>query len=144
MLFRHGRGWGLTRHKIQYTAMVDCVFLLLIFFIAVARVRSLEGDFEASNCPDGNGQMEPVRVWVADADEGPMLRLGGSSGEALTDFPKLTERLSELAGPHVFVVIQGPPEVRLATVTGVLDATQKAGIANLRFDLPSVGKVVDQ
>ena len=139
MIFLDKSGHGLSRHKIQYAAMVDCVFLLLIFFVAVARVRTPEGDLPTWNCQDGKGDVEPIRVWVADSEAGPVVRLGGALGEGLTGFPALASRLSEMAGENVIVVVGGPPDVRLETVTGALDASLEAGITTLRIDVPVSG-----
>ena len=139
MIFLDKRRWGVGRHKMQYAPLVDCVFLLLIFFLVAAHVHRLEGDLPTWNCPDGGGDAESIRVWVADSDVGPVVRLGGSRGEGLGGLPALVTRLTEMAGPNMVVVVDGPPEVRLDTVAAVLDASLDAGITTLRIDVPVSG-----
>ena len=131
------------RHKMQYAPMVDCVFLLLIFFLVAAQVRPTEANFD-TNMPAGEGQAdtmmdqkEPITVWVADIPGGlPIIRLGGENGSVVATFDALADRLRSMSGPSALVIIDGPPDVSIQTISMALDATVKAEIPSMTFSDP--------
>ena len=137
------KAYGRNRHKMQFTPMIDCVFLLLIFFLVATEVRPTEADYD-TNMPAGRGQADRnmeeknvITVWVADTPGGgATIRIGGENGRMVPTFDALVETLKAAGGANAvnaLVVIDGPPEVRMDTIAQALDATVAAGIQSMTF-----------
>ena len=137
------------RHKMQFAPMVDCVFLLLIFFLVASEIRPVEGDFD-TKIPAGRGQADVnkmdekvvIPVWVADTPNGPDIRLGGEAAQVtVPNFAALADRLAAMRGDSSLVVIDGPPDVSMQTIAEALDATVKAKIPSMTFSDPEIKKL---
>ena len=132
------------RHKMQFAPMVDCVFLLLIFFLVACQVRPTEGDYN-TNVP-GRGQADAkmeqkniIRVWVADLSNGQTeIRMGPN---AVPSFSALVSELRRIRGDDSLVVIDGPPDVSIQTIADALDATVAADIPSMTFSDPIIRDV---
>ncbi|GEM_PF-1044113 len=134
--------YGKGRHKMQFAPMVDCVFLLLIFFLVACQVRPTEGDFD-TKVPAGRGQADVkmeqkniINVWVADlGDEQVEIRVGQ---RLILNFKALKLELESMGGKDSVVVIDGPPDVSIQTITDAMDAVVLAGIPSMTFMDPEM------
>jgi len=130
-----------SRHKMQFVPMVDCVFLLLVFFLVAAQVRPIEADYDTNMPTDGPGPnvnneeaKEPITVWVEDVQGGqPWIRLGDNT---LPSFEALAQALTDLRGENSLVVVDGPPQVTVQTIAMALDAARKADIPAMTVSAP--------
>lgn len=134
---------------LNLAAMVDVVFLLLIFFMCAHQWRVPEGALPA-NIPTGTGQepQAPERL----RDLPPIhIRLTGS-GDAVeifcqerpaADLETLTAQLVQLAGidRSVPVIIDAQGPVAFRWVIRALNACLKADLANVAFTAPARGVV---
>ena len=146
MLAVSTKAYGKGRHKMQFTPMVDCVFLLLIFFLVATEVRPTEADYD-TKMPAGRGKAprqmqkkEVVTVWVADTPSGPVIRLGSEQGGVVPSFSSLVDTLRNARGENTLVVIDGPPDVTIQTVARALDSAVSAGIPSVTFSDPEMKK----
>ncbi len=121
--------------RIELTALVDVVLLLLIFFMVSARfVPELAFELElpsagtASEVESGSAE---IRI-VVDADDRYFV-----SGEAVT-FAYLATRLSETE-EAVTVVLEADKSASHGAVVRVLDAAKTAGLDSVRIaaELPA-------
>jgi biopolymer transport protein ExbD len=135
----YGRG----RHKMNFVPFIDCVFMLIMYFLVATDIRPTEADF-VTNVP-GRHRGEAVhqdrdiiRVWVADGASGPVVRLDGENGRLFPSFAELVGVLKRSAGPNTLMVIDGPADVSVQTVTLALDATVEAGIPAMTFMDPEL------
>ena len=142
MMMVSRKAYSGNRHKMQFTPMVDCMFLLLIFFLVAAQVRPSEADYD-TNMPAGRGQApaqmeqkEVINIWVEDVEGGyPRIQLGGSM---VPTFQALADALSDMRGENSLVVVDGPPDVTIQTICMALDAARKADIPSMTFSDPEI------
>jgi biopolymer transport protein ExbD len=134
------------RHKMNFVPFIDVVFMLLMYFFVAAEIRPTEADF-VTNMPAGRGiaerkleKKDVINLWVADTPSGPIVRLGGENGQAYT-FKDLVWPLKKAAGPNSLVVIDGPTNVSIQTVSYALDAAVEAGIPSMTFSDPEIKKI---
>ena len=146
MMMVSRKAYSRDRHKMQFTPMVDCVFLLLIFFLVAAQVRPTEADYD-TNMPVGRGQAkakmdqkEVINVWVEDVQGGrPRIRLGGSM---VPSFAALADTLTTMRGDNSLVVVDGPPDVTIQTICMAMDAAVKADIPSMTFSDPEIQRAM--
>ncbi len=103
--------------KLSMTAMIDIVFLLLVFFIMTFRVVSPEGDFHVNMPRDGPGsvppgEMPPIHVRLRADDRGKLARI--QMGErTVKDFGELHVRIRQMVGDDTGPDIREQTEVVL-------------------------------
>jgi biopolymer transport protein ExbD len=126
--------------EIQMGPMIDCVFLLLLYFISAAQIRpeekylSLMMPGQASRKVSDN---LPVELRVAISDSGEVFcndQLAGHPGDQ--ELPIVRAKLKQaidLEGAKQPVVIHPQPKVRQQRIVDVLNACAGAGVQNLSF-----------
>ncbi|MHC4627748.1 MAG: ExbD/TolR family protein, partial [Planctomycetota bacterium] len=135
----------LTRQKQQQTgpqlnmaAMVDVVFLLLIFFMCTSSISRLESSLssQVSRLGPGSGQeleeLPPYIIRLERAGEGVLVWL---EDRPCATFDDLHDRLRETynRGPDVPVLIRSQARVPYGYVVAALDACRKAGFQTVAF-----------
>ncbi len=98
MKFRHSQT-SASETKLQMSAMIDIVFLLLIFFIMTFRIVAQEGDFEMkateSRGVGGSVFSDPIRVRLRADAQGNLVEI--RIGDYIVDnFNDLSERYAQL------------------------------------------------
>lgn len=123
---------------IQMGPMIDCVFLLLMYFIAAAQIKP-EEKYLGLMMPGGGAAKEslPAEITLGIAEnnqvtfnETPMDGVGGR--ELPTLQAKLKDALT-LFGEKQPVVIHPTPATQHQRVVDVLNACAGAGVKNLSF-----------
>jgi biopolymer transport protein ExbD len=132
---------------LNLAAMVDMVFLLLIFFMCTTRWRRPEGGLPA-NIPTGIGRaverpdqrrdLPPILIRIdGQADE---IRIR-CQDQPVADIEALTRQLGRLAAidPAVPVIIDASATVSFRWVVAALNASLKADLTNIAFKAPAEG-----
>ena len=126
--------------------MMDCIFLLLIFFICASKFKATEDRLEA-NLPRDEGQ-NPIQKKIEKPQE---IRIKIMLNEAnqpviyaqdytCTDLNDLARKLKSLAAnmPGLPVVIDGRQKVPFYIILGALDACARAELRDVKFQAPPV------
>ncbi|MBW4984788.1 biopolymer transporter ExbD [Mameliella sp. CS4] len=112
------------RRRPSLTPMIDVVFLLLVFFMLVARFGGTEGLSLLLSSPDGgNAYGGPPRL-VSVLPEGVTL-----NGQPITDLPAALRPL--MTSPQDIVVLRPASGTGVARLVEVLETLRKAGLTGL-------------
>ncbi|MCG3196900.1 MAG: biopolymer transporter ExbD [Candidatus Omnitrophica bacterium] len=119
--------------RLPLTSLIDIVFLLLIFYISVSRIQSLDAQL-------------PITLPTAKAAENPQRTMGDvvinvrRDGQAMVNnqplaITELEDKLAQLAElwPGQSVIIRSDREAQWESVCAVLDACSHADIWNIKF-----------
>ena len=132
---------SVSQQNLNMTAMIDIVFLLLVFFVMTFRVVASEGDFtvtmpakEASsvNKPTDT-PFEELHVYLNADRDGELTDI--SLGErSLPDFVHLQGALAEVANSHttIPVTIHADEHLRYEWLIDAITAVEKANTAGHR------------
>ena len=119
--------------RLQLTAMIDILLLLLIFFIVSHQYTNSETELSVS-VPTAKEGADPSRqkgdIYIN------ILSDGSIKGEGnVVDLPALLEKLSSIAMQYENqpVRIRGDGGVPYQRIVEVIDTCQKAGIWNISF-----------
>jgi len=133
-----------TAVTLNLAAMVDVVFLLLIFFICATRWRQPEGSLR-THIPTGTGReaeghdehRELPPIFIRIQGQGDAIRLR-CQDQPVADIEALTQKLGRLAAidPSVPVIIDAKGTVAFRWVVAALDASLKADLTNVAFTTP--------
>ena len=132
---------------LQMTAMIDVVFLLLIFFIATMEWKESEGMLRAylprkqqsaESKPQDKKKdeeiedLQDINIQIDQEGRSPKITVGQA---VLPSFRQLEFKLTRLKGqfPDHRVVIDGDPDVYYGYVVKALNACIKAGYTNISF-----------
>lgn len=148
---RRRAGLGAVGMQLNFTSMIDVVFLLLIYFVVTANFAVDEGVLSAKlpaapglNAATPKPPRRPVRVVVSSAGRfGYRLRIDGIN-EAPADFPALAQMLAllqydrqrGLRGPYKDdhpVIIKPDGAVRWQHVVNAFNAAVSARYRNVSF-----------
>ena len=119
--------------RLQLTAMIDILLLLLIFFIVSHQYSNSETELSVS-VPTAKEGADPKRqkgeIYINVLADG-SIKVEGSS----VDLPALLEKLSSIAAQfeNQPVRIRGDGGVAYQRIVEVIDTCQKAGIWNISF-----------
>lgn len=130
--------------RLNLTAMIDVVFLLLVYFVVTANFATGEGVL-TTNMPADAGDsyaidmppVMPLRVYLYAGDDATTckLRVVGAT-EQPADFPALAKLLTDMHA-HMNdddpVIIQPVGDVKWEHVLGAFNAAVKARFANVQF-----------
>lgn len=130
--------------RLNLAAMVDVVFLLLIFFICTNRWRRPEGDL-AARIPVGTGRdvaapqpaqpLPPIHIRIVGRGDEVRFLCQQQPLAGLADLERKLLRLADI-DPTVPVIIDAEPAVSFRWVVSALDAALKADLANVAFTAP--------
>jgi biopolymer transport protein ExbD len=130
---------------LQLTPMIDCVFLLLVYFlwsssfVVAERVLPSElssapgtGAATAETTPPPEADFDPLVIRVLATPAGPAWRVNDAPLASLAELQKLLATIAriERAAP---LVIHPNPDVPLGDVIDVLDLTRVAGFENVQL-----------
>lgn len=122
------------RRMTHLTSLIDCVFLLLIYFMVTSNLARPETDLPSSLKSDRQGgaaaDLSPQVIWVErDAEARIVYRLGA---RLLFDQPALTAVLRELPR-ETGVFVRGRPNVPWQAVAAALQACQDANFEKVTY-----------
>lgn len=124
--------------ELQMGPMMDCTFLLLLYFISAAQIKPEEKYLglmvPGSATPQDN---PPIEITVAIAENNQVFCNNEPVDNPLDrDLPMVQARLKQaldLFGEKQPVVIHPQPRVRQQRIVDVLNACAAAGVKNLSF-----------
>ena len=105
--------------ELQMTPMIDCVFLLLIFFLLTFKIVAPEGDFNIkmpraapSQGPPPDDQLPPITVRLTARSDGGLSQImfGAAS---LDNFAQLRQRIRDMVGDSPSPSVLDSTEVEL-------------------------------
>ncbi|WP_421904749.1 ExbD/TolR family protein [Mameliella sp.] len=112
------------RRRPSLTPMIDVVFLLLVFFMLVARFGGTEGLSLVLATPEGGSAYSGPPRLVRVLPEGVTL-----NGRPVMDLPGALAPL--MASPQDIVVVRPEPGTGVARLVEVLETLRKAGLTGL-------------
>lgn len=136
--------------ELQMTPMIDCIFLLLIFFMCCTKFKTLEGNLRsdipeakegvATESVDDEPEVQIVKVSLKRTREGRVLIFvnRASVGSAMQLADKL-QRLREQfkrAGMQAIVVIDPFPDVPFGDIVSALNECIRVGFEDIAFAPP--------
>lgn len=111
-------------------AMLDILFLLLVFFMTISTVRDLESRFDVqlpgAATGDPLASVTPLNIEIR-ADGRLLLNRSEHDRESMLQ----TLRALASRFPHEVVYVRGDRLVTLETLTSVMDLARQAGFANI-------------
>ena len=132
------------RYELKLTAMIDVVFLLLIFFICTIKFRMPEGKIQ-SNLPEDSDapiieDIEQINIVARRAGDTVDLFINkdsfGSDFAAVeARLRSLRERFKKTGTPHIFIV-DGSQDIQFQYVVTTINTCIRAGITDLSFAPP--------
>ena len=127
------------RLDIPMGPMIDCVFLLLVFFMVASQIR-MEELYLGLNLPSGEAAAKeslPAELTIAILDSGDVLcnqvPVGSRGDRNLPTLRAKLEQVIELFGEKQPVVVHPQPQVRHQRIIDVLNACAAGGVKNLSF-----------
>jgi len=122
--------------ELKMTPMIDCVFLLLIFFIFATKFPKQEGKLEAK-LPSQQATLQerkptdPPTIVVIEISKDGQMRVN----DIPLTLDELTAKLARLAElwPTQPVIISGDPYARHQYIVDALNACHRANIKNISF-----------
>jgi len=127
----------ISRPRLNMAAMIDVVFLLLIFFMCTAAFVKREDRLpsralrEGAVAADALDQLEPIRLRLSGADDRVVVEC---DGRAVGTFAELVQMLrARRAIADVPVIIEGQGSVPFVRMVGALDACYQAGLPRAGF-----------
>ena len=125
--------------ELQMGPMLDCTFLLLLYFIASSKIK-IEEKYLGLLMP-GNvtaaAKSLPAELTLAIADNGQVFcnkqPVGGADDKLLPMLQAKLKQCIDLFGDKQPVVIHPQPKVRQQRIIDVLAACASAGVKNLSF-----------
>ena len=123
-------------HGFQIAPMVDVVFVLLLFFMALAGLRQVEGFLPGQLAYRGNGQPDDF-VLVVDISARGLVQCNGSelAGESVQDFSSMKTWLREVAGVDetTSVLLRPDGGATHERFIQILAALHEVGVKKIKF-----------
>ena len=128
-------------HKLEIPMgpMIDCVFLLLLYFMAASTIK-LEEMYLGLSMPSGvsvSKESLPAELKVSILESGEVLcndlPVGSRGDRELEGLCAKLRQVIELFGPKQPVVVHPQPRVRQQRIVDVLNACSTSGVKNLSF-----------
>ena len=120
--------------------MIDCVFLLLQYFMVASQIRIQEiylGMNLPSSAVSEQKKALPAELTIAILDSGNVLcnqlPVGGTGDRDLQDLRSKLSKVIDLFGEDQPVVVHPQPQVRHQRIIDVLNACAASGVKNLSF-----------
>lgn len=125
--------------ELQMGPMIDCVFLLLLYFISAAQVK-IEEKYLGLMVPGGasaSPQALPQELTLAIAENNQVfcneIPMDSPADRELPTVRAKLEQCLQLFGDKQPVVIHPQPKVRQQRIVDVLNACSATGVKNLSF-----------
>ena len=125
--------------EIQMGPMIDCVFLLLLYFMSAAQIRP-EEKYLGLMIPGGVSKTKksiPVEITLAIAENGQVFcnkqPVDSQQGRKLPMLESKLKQAIELFGEKQPVVIHPQPKVRQQRIIDVMNTCAAADVKNLSF-----------
>ena len=125
--------------EVQMGPMIDCVFLLLLYFISAAQIKP-EEKYLVLMMPGGVSAKKsslPQELTVAISETGQVfcnnLLVGNPDDRELSLVQSKLKQAIQLGGDKQPVVIHPQPKVRQQRIIDVLNACAAVGVKNLSF-----------
>ena len=125
--------------EIQMGPMIDCVFLLLLYFMTSAQIKP-EEKYLGINIPSSavaSKESLPAELTVAILDTGEVLcnqvPVGTRDDRNLDGLRAKLNQVIQLFGDKQPVVLHPQPKVRHQQIVDVLNACAASGVKNLSF-----------
>jgi biopolymer transport protein ExbD len=127
--------------ELQMTSMIDCVFLLLIFFMVTASFQKTEREIDAATKAERvSGQaaadLAPAIVEVVRSGSGYVYRVGGRETASRTE---LTELLAQFDNKTQGAFVRAEDDAPYILAVGALQACTDAGFALRTYQPLAVG-----
>jgi biopolymer transport protein ExbD len=126
---RHG-----SKLELQMTSMIDCVFLLLIFFMVTSSFnkaeRELDPAIKVQRAGAGSSDLAPAIIDVMRSDERFVFKLGGRE---LTTAAELTDVLRQLDNKLDGAVVRAADDAPFEMAAGAVQACKSAGFALVSY-----------
>lgn len=120
--------------EMQMTSMIDCVFLLLIFFMVTTSFsrteRELDPAVKLQQAAGRQSDLAPTVIEVLGRPEGGLLRLGSRE---LPDPAALTPLLSQLDNKQDGVIVLVDDEAPFDLAAGAIQACKVAGFSLVSY-----------
>lgn len=127
------------RLDIPMGPMIDCVFLLLLYFMAASQIK-LDEMYLGMNLPSSGTPTKdalPAELTVSILDSGEVLAnevpVGRAGDRTLGGLRNKLEQVIGLFGEKQPVVVHPQPQVRHQRIVDVLNACAASGVKNLSF-----------
>ncbi|MDR1923535.1 MAG: biopolymer transporter ExbD [Planctomycetaceae bacterium] len=129
--------------ELKMTAMIDIIFLLLIFFVCTANFRLHESQMKADMSLDGNSDNSITLVIPDTADidvavikiafrESPSWQIASNKCNSIAQLRALLRQLGNVQN-DLPIIIDSEPNVPIEHVIDTYDACRVAGLTNIQF-----------
>jgi len=129
--------------ELNIAAMIDIVFLLLIFFMCTSSFKSVENELQSQTSQPGSGATEeeqdfpPVRVEVSVAGAGVLFECDNQACAGFSDLVgKLKSRTKRRK--DLVVIISGQGAVPFGQMAAALKACYMAGVESPAFSTKGI------
>jgi len=131
---RHDDLDGSTAGSLPMTAMIDVVFLLLIFFMVTVSASPPEAELSSTLNPQSENQgagavLQPQIISVERAGDGVVYRLGSHVLTNRTDLARLLRELPKASG----VVVRVANDVPVEAAAGALQVCKDTGFTKVSY-----------
>jgi len=132
------------RLQLNMAAMIDVVFLLLIFFMCTSSFRKLEHDMptQLPRVAVGQKQQEadigPIRIRLGRTNEGVLVTCDGHPCGTFNDLAEQLEARRAIA--DIPVIIEGQGVVPFRYMVAALDTCYQADLRRVAFSANGVGR----
>lgn len=125
---------GSSLERLNMTPVIDCVFLLLIFFLVASKLEEEDRQMrirlpQASQAQPLTNQ--PAEIVVSVSREGEFAVRGSQMN--LSELEQILLQAAADNPENQTVIIRGDAESRLSDVVAVMNACAKAGVADYRI-----------
>ena len=136
------QGHQTSRFQLNMAAMIDVVFLLLIFFMCTSSFRQTEDELPAQ-LPQtteathrASDDFEPVRINVRSVDDGVLVECDGQPCGTFDSLTGLLKQRRQIA--DIPVIIKGHNAVPFSYMVAALDACHVANLTRVAFSVEQV------
>ena len=136
------QGHQTTRFQLNMAAMIDVVFLLLIFFMCTSSFRQTEDELPAQlprthpATQAADDDFQPVRISVRSVGDGALVECDGQPCGTFDSLANLLKQRRQIA--DIPVIIQGQNTVPFSYMVAALDACHVADLTRVAFSVEQV------
>ena len=127
--------------ELKMTAMIDVIFLLLVFFVCTANFyppeeilpmdTTLPGDVATGTVLPDPVNLDVIRVQIF-FDRGPHWQIEGNQCTAIREVQDILQQFWN-AKPDIPVIIESTENVPMENVIGVYDVCRRVGLSRIQF-----------
>ena len=137
-----GEGGESEKIELQMTSMIDCVFLLLIFFVMTMKFPKVEGNLpahlprEGRKSSDQKEQTEEIVIGLEYPNKQLIILVNGANIGNRMDALRTKLFLLRRQIPDARVTVDGAPAVPYEYIVRTLNACAKFGFQKIQFAQP--------